>query len=67
MSAVGDATRLAEDTVALLEDDDERARVAAAGRGLYDREFDVRHSIRALTGVRPAPLPEGALTAGEIR
>ena len=67
LSAVADAAGLAEQTVALLDDEGELARMADAARGLYDRAFDVRHVVRALTGVRPAPAPDGALTAGETR
>ena len=67
MSPVGDAARLADHTIALLDDDRERTRLAEAARAFYDREFDVRHAVRALTGAGSAPVPDGALTAGEIR
>ena len=67
ISPVGDAARLADDTVALLGDDGERARIAEAARAFYDREFDVRHVVRALMGAGSVPMPDGALTAGEIR
>jgi glycosyltransferase involved in cell wall biosynthesis len=67
ISPVGDAARLADDIVTLLDDDRERARLAETARAFYDREFDVRHAVRALTGAGSAPMPEGALTAGEIR
>jgi glycosyltransferase involved in cell wall biosynthesis len=67
LSAVGDASRLADDTAALLDDDGTRVRVALAARALYDREFDIRHAVRALTGERPALVAGAALSAGEIR
>ena len=48
LAAAGDPTALAGAARALLEDPEARARLAAAGRAVYDAHFDVRLTIAAL-------------------
>jgi glycosyltransferase involved in cell wall biosynthesis len=48
LAPVDDAAALADRVCALLASDVMRAQIAAAGRGLYDARFDVRHTIAAL-------------------
>jgi glycosyltransferase involved in cell wall biosynthesis len=46
---VGDVRALVDEVVGLLNDPEERRRQAAAGRTFYDRWFDVRHTVAALS------------------
>ena len=50
----GDPVALASETKRLLTADDERRRIAASGRRLYDSRFDVRHTIAALRSAAAA-------------
>lgn len=45
---VGDARALVDAVARLLNDPETRRRQVAAGRALYDRWFDVRHTVAAL-------------------
>ena len=45
------AERLGDAVVALLRDDAERTRLACAARTLYERCFDVRHTVAALQSI----------------
>jgi glycosyltransferase involved in cell wall biosynthesis len=48
LAPAGDARALSETVARLCQDADERARLAAAGRGLYRERFDLRHTVAAL-------------------
>ena len=50
LGSAGDADRLTDQVERLLDDSGERRRLKSAGRDLYDRHFDLRHTIAALRG-----------------
>ena len=50
MAPLGDLDAFAGAAGRLLADPDERARVGAAARSLYDRRFALERTIEALTG-----------------
>lgn len=47
---VNEPRRLGDETLRLLADDEERARLASRGRDTYDRHFHLSHTIGALRG-----------------
>ena len=49
LAAVGDVRSIVQHVLQLLADPMERRRQADAGRAFYDRWFDVRHAVAALT------------------
>ena len=49
LASVGDVGAIVEHALQLLADPVERQRQADAGRAFYDRWFDVRHTVAALT------------------
>ncbi len=49
LAAVGDVQSIVQQVLQLLADPAERRRQADAGRQFYDRWFDVRHTVAALT------------------
>ena len=53
--AIERAARMAAEALRLLSDDDARQRLAARGRDLYVRQFDVRHTIGALRRAAQEP------------
>lgn len=49
LADVGDVRTIVQHVLQLLADPAERRRQADAGRAVYDRWFDVRHTVTALT------------------
>ena len=49
LAPVGDARSMVQHVLDLLADPVERRRQADAGRAFYDRWFDVRHTVAALS------------------
>jgi glycosyltransferase involved in cell wall biosynthesis len=52
---------LAAAAARVLSSSDERARISAAGRELYDARFALQHTIRALRGRAPSTDRQTAL------
>ena len=50
LASVGDVRAIVQHVLQLLADPVERRRQADAGREVYDRWFDVRHTVAALAG-----------------
>ena len=52
LTTSANASMLADELSALFADDERRAALAATAQRLYDRVFDIRHAIGALTATR---------------